>query len=193
MKSYRVEIERLIPLLRQYARALVSDQRADVADDLVHDALAHALRSERNWAGEDIAVKLFGRLVAVNRSRTRHEVGERRSLPGSSGSAERKTVEPMMIPGVARTGPSGPASQPLKGLDALSPGDREALLLVVLGGFDYARTAQILGVPAGTLVVRLTHARETLGQTLWGPALQPDDVRSGEHRPRRATHLRVVK
>jgi len=39
---------------------------------------------------------------------------------------------------------------------------REALLLVVLEGASYAEAADILGIPAGTLMSRLGRARAAL-------------------------------
>ena len=188
MKSYRREIERLVPQLRQYARALVPGHRADIADDLVHDVLAHALRAERSWIGEDLEAKLYTRLIGANRLRLRADVSERRSAPGHSAQAE------------AKQGGRGSDFDPLAGdpvghgLDALPLTDREALLLVVLCRLDYAKVADILGVPIAALISRLTQARDRLGASLWA---SPSAVRAAASgpasRPRQASHLRLVK
>lgn len=178
MRSCQTEVERLIPALRQVARALVEKHRADVADDLVHDALEEALRTEQKWSASEAESRLFTRLIGANRMRLRAE--ERRTLPGVSargeGSASRQ----------------GAASPPARGesghgLDALTLGDREALLLVVLARLDYPKIADILGVPIGTLVARLTHARDALGTSLWtAPSATPRAKATGHH-------LRLVK
>jgi RNA polymerase sigma-70 factor (ECF subfamily) len=53
---------------------------------------------------------------------------------------------------------------------SLPPDQRLAVLLVDREGYDYATTAEILGVPAGTLASRLNAARGKLRRSL-GPSL----------------------
>ena len=55
-------------------------------------------------------------------------------------------------------------------LAGLPPEQRLAILLVDRDGYDYATTAEILGVPMGTLASRLSTARATLRRRL-GPSL----------------------
>lgn len=179
--SYRREIEARIPVLRQCARALADGR--DHADELVHDVLVHALRTERTWAGEDVAVRLLSRLIGANRSRMRSEVAERRSAPGypmqSGGTGSGRTAYPA-------SGTLEPVQDDLFADLALN--EREALVIVVLGGLDHPVAAQVLGVPTGVLVTRVTQARERLGHTPWA-------ARSPGRKPsaRTAGHLRLVK
>lgn len=178
-RSYRGEIEARIPGLRRCARALTDGR--DHADELVHDVLAHALKSERSWAGEDVTVRLFSRLVGVNRARLRSQVGERRSAPGypaQSGAG---------APGRPAFSPSdGSAQDDL--FAGLSLNEREALIVVVLGGLDYPAAAQAVGVPVGVLVTRMVQARDKLGHGLWAAR------GFGRGTPARSTaHLRLVK
>jgi RNA polymerase sigma-70 factor (ECF subfamily) len=66
--------------------------------------------------------------------------------------------------------PSTPAPQPgrlalaevARAVDVLPEEQREALLLVVLEGLSYAEAAQVLGIPDGTLMSRLSRARAAL-------------------------------
>jgi RNA polymerase sigma-70 factor (ECF subfamily) len=53
-----------------------------------------------------------------------------------------------------------------RGLAALPPAQRAAVLLVDAQGFDYAAAAEILGVPAGTVASRLHGARRELRRLL---------------------------
>lgn len=178
MRSCQTEVEQLIPALRQVARALVEKHRADVADDLVHDALEEALRTEHRWSAAEAEIRLFTRLIGANRMRLRAE--ERRTLPGISARGEGSA---------SRQGAAAPPARGENGhgLDALTLGDREALLLVVLARLDYPKIADILGVPIGTLVARLTHARDALGTSLWtAPSAMPRAKATGYH-------LRLVK
>jgi RNA polymerase sigma-70 factor (ECF subfamily) len=47
-------------------------------------------------------------------------------------------------------------------LQAIGPDRRAALVLVSIEGFSYAEAANILGVPAGTLMSRIARGREEL-------------------------------
>ncbi len=184
MKSYRAEIERLTPQLRQVARALVEAGRSDVADDLVHDAIVDALRWDQGGLAEDVQHRLYARLIGANRLRLRTAVGERRTAPSSN--AESRPAQQAL--GYAGSGEAG------AGLDSLSLNDREALLLVVLARLDYAQVAEVLGIPIATLITRLTRARDTLGSSLWshGATRHGLGAPSGQ-RPAMASHLRLVK
>lgn len=173
--SYRREIEARIPVLRQCARALVNGR--DHADELVHDALVDALAAERTWSGEDVAVRLFSRLIGINRSRTRSDVVEHR-YPVRSGTAPGRP---------ATSGAADAAPDAL--LAGLALGEREALVLVVLGGLDYPAAAQALGIPVGALVTRVTQARDRLGHGFW--AARGTTARKGQGRA--APHLQLVK
>jgi len=53
---------------------------------------------------------------------------------------------------------------------ALSPEQREVFLLVSLEDFSYEQVAAILGIPTGTVMSRLSHARERLRSLLMGEA-----------------------
>lgn len=188
MKAYRTEIERLTPALRQYARALVESYRADVADELVHDVLAEAMRGDQGWTSEELASRLYARLIGANRHRLRTEIGERRSLPGRGTGVDPKPARPGFRGGEPAANDAG------IGLGLLSLADREALLLVVLARIDYPQAAAILGIPTGTLITRLAHARDHLGAALWsGSPSQPALPQGAGPNASRGRHLRLVK
>ena len=50
----------------------------------------------------------------------------------------------------------------LDALQAISPERRAAILMVAIEGFSYAEAANALGVPAGTLMSRISRGREEL-------------------------------
>ncbi len=50
----------------------------------------------------------------------------------------------------------------LTGLDALPEEQRSVLLLVAVEDLSYAEAAQVLGVPLGTVMSRLSRARERM-------------------------------
>lgn len=147
------EIERAVPALRRYARALT--RNIDAADDLVQDCLERAIRKRSLFRlSGPVEPWLFTILVNLWRNAGRAERRRGQSVPFETMLHE----------------PSIPAPQPgrlalvemSRAIDQLAADQREALLLVVLEGFSYVEAAAILGIPEGTLMSRLGRARATL-------------------------------
>jgi RNA polymerase sigma factor (sigma-70 family) len=146
----------LIPRLRRYARALVGDRAG--ADDLVQDTL------ERAWTklhlyrqGTDLRAWLFTVMhnVHVNRMRAT------------------RLTDPLgdEMPELASRGTQADALL-LRDLDraiARLPADQRAvLLLVTLEEMSYEDVARTLGIPIGTVMSRLSRAREKLRALMLG-------------------------
>ncbi len=144
-------IEQHIPRLRRYARALVRDRYA--ADDLVQDTLERAWNKLHLWRqGSDMRAWLFTIMhnVFVNQARSRRQEVER-------------SMEEMPV--VAVRGHQGQELELLdmdRALQMLPPDHREVLLLVAVEELSYEETSQALGVPIGTVMSRLSRARERL-------------------------------
>ena len=146
----------LIPRLRRYARALVGDRAS--ADDLVQDTL------ERAWAklhlyrrGTDLRAWLFTVMhnVHVNKVRATHVTD---------------TLEDE-LPELAQRASQGDALL-VRDLDraiARLPSEQRAvLLLVTLEEISYEEVARALGIPIGTVMSRLSRAREKLRMMMLG-------------------------
>lgn len=146
----------LIPRLRRYARALAGDRAS--ADDLVQDTL------ERAWAklhlyrrGTDLRAWLFTVMhnVHVNKRRT--------ARPTESLDDEAIELAQRAVQG---------DSLVVRDLDraiALLPAEQRAvLLLVTLEEMSYEEVAQTLSIPMGTVMSRLSRAREKLRQMMLG-------------------------
>jgi RNA polymerase sigma-70 factor (ECF subfamily) len=149
----------LIPRLRRYARALVGDRAA--ADDLVQDTL------ERAWAklhlyrrGTDLRAWLFTVMhnVHVNKVRaTRATDPLEDEMPELAQRASQGDA--LMVRDLDRSISRLPAEQ------------RSVLLLVTLEDMSYDEVARTLGIPIGTVMSRLSRAREKLrGMMLGVPA-----------------------
>jgi RNA polymerase sigma-70 factor (ECF subfamily) len=148
-----------IPSLRRYARGLLGG--ADHADDLVQDTLERAWTRFSFWQQRsDIRAWMFGimhnRFVDVLRAR--------RSRPEE----------------IAHDGAHEPAERPrqtdaleLRDLDRLLQRlpveQREVLLLIAVEDLSYRQVAASLAIPIGTVMSRLSRARERLRQDLREP------------------------
>ncbi|MEW6132665.1 MAG: RNA polymerase sigma factor [Pseudomonadota bacterium] len=153
----QTELIQHIPRLRRYARALVRD--AARADDLVQDTLERALAKLDLWRPEsDLRAWLFTLMhnLFVNQMRSSNshamcELDEANDVPVSGGQMEALVVRDIHA-----------------ALAKLPPEQREVMLLVGLEQFAYADAARILGVPPGTVMSRLSRARERMRQMLEG-------------------------
>ena len=148
----------LIPRLRRYARALAGDKAS--ADDLVQDTL------ERAWAklhlyrrGTDLRAWLFTVMHNVHVNKVR---------------AARAT-DPLEeeMPELAQRAAQGDTLL-MRDLDraiARLPAEQRAvLLLVTLEEMSYEQVARTLGIPIGTVMSRLSRAREKLRAMMLGQA-----------------------
>jgi len=146
----------LIPRLRRYARALVGDRAT--ADDLVQDTL------ERAWAklhlyrrGTDLRAWLFTVMHNVHVNRVRAS----------------RITDPLEddMPELAQRAPQGDALL-VRDLDRaitrLPAEQRAVLLLVTLEEMSYEQVARTLGIPIGTVMSRLSRAREKLRAMMLG-------------------------
>ncbi len=140
-----------LPRLRRYARALTGDRHA--ADDLVQDTL------ERGWAKLSLwrpGSRLDSWLLTIMHNLF---VNQYRSRPPPTETLDDLYCEP-----AARASQNdGLEVRDLTlALTRLPPEQREVLLLVTLEELSYAETAQLLGVPIGTVMSRLARGREKL-------------------------------
>lgn len=167
-------VEPLIPALRRYARALLRDVSA--ADDLVQDCLEKAVsRWHQRRQGGEARAWLFAILhnLAINRLRRSQRHGMHVTLEDVEELSHPAAQEETLL------------NRDLKRVVASLPEDQRAVLLLVsVEGLSYAETASVLAVPLGTVMSRLSRAREKVMQLMEG---QP----SG-HKPA-AAHLRRVK
>lgn len=148
MTDFKEGVQSAIPALRRYARALTHD--ADVADDLVQDTLVRALRSEHLFNGGELRSWLYTILTNLNRNRLRSLA--RRPTITVIGDNDAPDA----------SGPEAGGRDIERALAALVEEQRTALLLVVLEGLSYRDVAEIQGVPIGTVMSRVSRARQQI-------------------------------
>jgi RNA polymerase sigma factor (sigma-70 family) len=146
-------LEPQIPGLRRYAWALLRDDEA--ADDLVQDTLERAIR---HWSQRRREGDLKAWLFAIQRNLFLNAVRQRKSHGVQVG------VEALEDAPASADSPEGHAGlrDILIGLDALPEEQRSVLLLVGVEDLSYEQAAQVLNVPIGTVMSRLSRARGRL-------------------------------
>jgi len=148
------EIEASMPALRRYAWGLL--RNTDDADDLVQECLVRAL----DRLGGDLAISavrpwLFTIMHNLFVSRWRAKRRRRETMSGDEVETVEVAVGPEQEGALIRR-------DLLAGLDRLAEDQRQVLLLVSVEGLEYREVASILGVPVGTVMSRLSRARDNL-------------------------------
>ena len=154
-----------IPRLRRYARVLTGD--ATRADDLVQETLARGWEKRRLWAaGTDLRAWLFTIMhnVFVNQRATSVREAQNVSLDaeGESGAAWQL---PVRAPQHAHV----ELIEVLRELGRLPPEQREVLVLAAIEEMRYEEIAIVLSIPVGTVMSRLSRAREKLRRIVNDP------------------------
>jgi RNA polymerase sigma-70 factor, ECF subfamily len=159
------EIEDCIPALRRYAAGLLRS-RAE-ADDLVHDCLVRALDHLHTRTGEgDIRNWLFSIMHNLFVSQKRR-------------AARRPDAMSLDQAGEADFAVAGGQEEAIRwkeltrAFEQLPEDQRTVVLLIFAGDLNYAQAADVLGVPVGTVMSRLSRARERLRQSTEQPARLP--------------------
>lgn len=161
MSEFTCLVEREIPRLRRYARALTRD--AVRADDLVQETLLRAIAKGHLWqAGTDLRAWLFTIMHNQHVNLVRRAMRDEATVD----------IEQLPAPLLATSDPT--ASRQLheveRALGCIAAEHREVILLVGLEGMSYEAVAQILNVPIGTVRSRLSRGREALRRLLDMPA-----------------------
>jgi RNA polymerase sigma-70 factor (ECF subfamily) len=168
-------VEPVIPALRRYARALVHNRAA--ADDLVQDCLERAVSTWEQLREADARPWLFTILhnLAVNQFRRSASRGKHITIEeaneddfGQDAVQEQKLMYQDVLDKLAR----------------LPEDQRAVLLLVAVEDLSYADAARVLDIPIGTVMSRLSRAREKLQQEIEGTA---------DGAPKNVVQLRSVK
>jgi RNA polymerase sigma-70 factor (ECF subfamily) len=152
------EIVACIPHLRRYARGLSHDP--EYADDLVQDTLERAWSRFSMWQKRgEVRAWMFGIMHnlfvdRVRSRRTRPEDNAGEDLPDVPDRATQ--MDRLEVRDLDRT------------LQCLTHDLREVLLLVGVEEMSYQDVAKVLGIPVGTVMSRLSRARERLRAELAG-------------------------
>ena len=154
-QSFEREVSALLPRLRRFAHALSRDF-AD-ADDLTQSTIERALRSRFQW---QLGTRLDSWLYKIMRnlwidtvrSRTRKE-----RIEAPPEEAEKLGEDPS-------EGLEAKAElrRVMQAMQRLPDEQREVVALILVEGFGYRETAEMLELPIGTVSSRLVRGRTAL-------------------------------
>jgi RNA polymerase sigma-70 factor (ECF subfamily) len=146
-----------IPRLRRYARALTGDRIA--ADDLVQDTLERAWSKLHMWRqGSDMRAWMFSIMhnTFINQIR--------KNQPDTVSMSD----DALEVPTRATQEDSLQMRDLASAIGKLPFDYREVILLIGLEQMSYEEAAQVLGVPLGTVMSRLSRGRERLRSLMAG-------------------------
>ena len=149
----RGDVLALIPRLRRFAGTLVDSPGE--AQRLVDQAMERASRGRAangRWTNGHWEQTAFAAVKNLSRERTNRN-------PRDANAAAPSGSELEVADGVPFAGVPQGTALVRRNFERLPAEYREVLLLVCVEGFSYGKTAQILDVPAETLVKRLVNAR----------------------------------
>jgi RNA polymerase sigma-70 factor (ECF subfamily) len=156
-----------LPRLRRYARVLSRDP--DRADDLVQDTLARAWEKRRLWqAGSDLRAWLFTIMhnVFVNQRAL-----ARRDARNVSIDANEDGSAVWQIPVRATQSDRVELAEVFLQIGRLPVEQREVLILAAVEELRYEEIAAALAIPIGTVMSRLSRARDKLRRIAVEPPL----------------------
>jgi len=157
------QLREQLPRLRRFAYWLTRDPAG--ADDLVQSTLERALS---RWNSRRDATALKPWLFAILH---RQFLSARRRSRRYATLLERfQATEPAEQPSAER---EATAQSALKVLEELPSEQRSLLLWVSVEGLSYQEVAEILEIPIGTVMSRLSRARQALRRSLEGEIRTP--------------------
>ncbi|HEX6363690.1 MAG TPA: sigma-70 family RNA polymerase sigma factor [Albitalea sp.] len=168
--AFRQQLLGTIPRLRRYARSLVFDPSA--ADDLVQTALERALA---HWHQFDQRRDILVWVLSIAHNAYMDE-RRRHSRTVSVEPAELQEG-PDAVAGATLPDP-GLRMDLMAALARLPAEQREPLLLVTLEQLTYAECADVLRIPVGTVMSRVSRGRVALRALLDGHAPPSAGTRS---------------
>jgi len=161
-------VEACIPALRRYAAVLARNHQDQ--DDLVHDCLVRAL-DHWHTRREDASIRswLFAIMhnLFVSHQRKKKLRGEVTPIDAVRDERYRISADQERYVEFRDV---------FQALDRLPEEQRSVLVLIAVEDLSYAETAQVLDIPIGTVMSRLSRGRERLRAMMEGNS-QPEAVR----------------
>lgn len=175
------EPEAFAAVYRRHAGTILRYTRSrlgtDAAEDAAHEVFVRAFRQRRTYEPRSATAMpwLYGIAANVIADLYRKEARHLRAL-------ERMVWDRVDDAAPEGAGPRRPLTPELvEALLALSPEERETLLLAVWGELSYDEIATALSIPSGTVRSRVSRARARLQAALGRPETSPAQENGEAH------------
>jgi len=153
--AFQQELVRVVPRLRRFAYALTGSE--DAGDDLVQSACERALRNSDSFqAGTRLdswMYRIIQNLWLDDRRKQKvrgTQIDTENAMLSDQGTEARRLDDRVTL------------AQVRIAVEALPEDQRSVLVLVAIEGMNYREAAKILGIPVGTIMSRLSRARDKL-------------------------------
>lgn len=156
----RRDLVGLLPKLRRFAMTLT--RNASDADDLVQEVCERAIMKSHLWNGEG---RLESWIYAMTRNMWVDEIRKRKVRTGA-GLVDVSDQTELSIDAAGEK--SVYANQLYKMITSMPEGLASVFVLVNIEGHSYKETAEILSIPIGTVMSRLSTARLRLAAMVSG-------------------------
>jgi len=165
--EFEVRLVELVPFLRSFAKALSGS--AHFAEDLTQDTLGKAWSARRSFTpGSNLKAWLC--VILRNELYSYHRRAWRRA-PWDAALGGAIAAPPAEQQWAAELNDTAWA------MHGLPDPQRNALVLVGVGGFSHEEVAALWKIPVGTVKSRVGRARKSLRKILSGPRSVPIEVR----------------
>jgi len=157
--SFTDDLIAFLPNLRRFALSLC--RRADVADDLVQITAERALAARDRF---DPTTRLEAWLLRILRNAWIDHA--RRTTSRGQTLDIHEEPELLVVDGPAHTEAILMLRQTEAAMATLPPDQREVMMLVCVDELSYREASEVLGIPIGTVMSRLSRARLALAERL---------------------------
>lgn len=148
----------LLPRLWAFALRITGNQHD--AEDLVQRSCVRALERADQWQADSSALSW---MFAIVHSTWINEIRARSVRSRSSMQWDDDFVDTVADPNMATPEQHASHGQIVSAIGRLPEAQRVVMLLVGAEGYSYAEAAQVLQIPIGTVMSRLSRARQTIG------------------------------
>jgi len=161
----------MLPRLRRFAHALARD--ADAGEDLAQSAAAHALKQRALYTQ---GLRFDAWLFQLTRNLWIDLLRRRRARPEvADPEAAQRAADARAVAAAPSSDRRALAARAMKAFQQLPDALRETAALVILEGFTYQETADLLDVPIGTVMSRVARARTAIARLVLGQGAPEKD------------------
>jgi RNA polymerase sigma-70 factor (ECF subfamily) len=169
------QLPELLPRLWAFALRITGNQHD--AEDLVQRSCVRALERADQWQPDTSALSW---MFSIIHSTWINELRSRSIRSRSSMQWDDDLVEMIADPNMATPEQNALHGQIVSAVGDLPEAQRVVMILVGAEGYSYAEAAEVLKIPVGTVMSRLSRARSAIGALFKGSSNEPQGAQVKE-------------